>query len=174
MSNPLEEIQKIYPALKLSPDGEKGELPLDKNGQWTLHAVKAENPENWRVHDAVTGEPFKMPSRGIPAAFRMIAHEFICTYKDIAPKLNKESIDALKDGGFVFEENAGIENVQMPAEYPVESFEDPENVPVAQGAAETHDKNTWPWCVDDETLIKQLNAVLLDTRGYKTLGVVHA
>lgn len=127
MTNPLEEIQKIYPDFKVSADGETGDVPLDKKARWTLKVVKSENPDNWKVLDAVTGEPFNMPSRGIPAAMRMIANEFICTYKDIAPKLKTEPIDNFKECGFEFEENAGIGYINPPVEYPIESFEEPEN-----------------------------------------------
>lgn len=119
MSNALEEIKGIYSKFIVSDDGQTGELPLDDKGQWTLKAVKSENPDNWKVHDAVTDEFFNMPSRGIPAALRMTAGEFICTYKDLMPK---NPIDNLKAGGFDIASEPAKES------YPIESFEEPDKL----------------------------------------------
>lgn len=138
MSDIFKELKSIYPKFIVSADGQNGELPLDDNKQWTLKAVKSDNPDNWKVHDAVTGEFFNMPSRGIPAALRMTAGEFICTYKDLMPK---DPIDNLKVGGFE------ISSEPVKESYPIESFEEPDKLAqldaIMDGEATTPEPQKW-------------------------------
>jgi hypothetical protein len=99
--NILLDMKSIYPDFIISAEGDAGGKPLDNTGKWTLKVKKGDDPENWKIHDSQSGELFQLMSRGVPSSIRMTAGEFICTYKDIAPKVEvKDPIDTLKEGGF--------------------------------------------------------------------------
>lgn len=96
-------MQSIYKNFTVSPDGKTGDLVLSE--QWTLKANRNVDPEEWRIHDAASGEFFRLRSKGVPGAMRMAAGEFICTYKDLEPEeAPKDPVENLKAGGFEFEE----------------------------------------------------------------------
>ena len=99
--NILLDMKSIYPDFIISAEGDAGDKPLDNAGKWTLKVKKGDDPENWKIHDSQSGELFQLMSRGVPSSIRMTAGEFICTYKDIAPKVEvMDPIDNLKEGGF--------------------------------------------------------------------------
>lgn len=106
-------MQSIYKNFTVSPDGKTGDLVLSE--QWTLKANHDVEPEEWRIHDAASGEFFRLRSKGVPGEIRMAAGEFICTYKDLAPEeAPKDPVENLKAGGFEFNQEA--ENPEAPEE----------------------------------------------------------
>jgi len=111
--DPLADLSRLYPQLKINASKLSGVFPLPET-DLEIKVETTKDPKTWKAFDKKSGSMLTVED--VHGAAKLELAKFICDYTEIViPELKKDPLDNLKAGGFEIAGEAQESPVEVPA-----------------------------------------------------------